>query len=158
MTSNTSELASTMSITASDIPAPVSIIITSAIESSSYIIFTIPEIWSLDKFDNSLIPEPPDINPIFSGPRQIISFMPFLPYIISAILYLGLVPSITSTLASPKSASSITTFFPSLPSCIAILTDIFDLPTPPFPLVTVITLARCCCIFCCFIIFLSCCA
>ena len=44
VTSNTSELAKTISITASDMPAPVSIIIISAKESSPYIILIIPDI------------------------------------------------------------------------------------------------------------------
>ena len=44
VSSNQSELAKTISITASDMPAPVSIIIISAKESSPYIILIIPDI------------------------------------------------------------------------------------------------------------------
>ena len=44
-------------------------------------------------------------------------------------------------MANPKSASKIITFLPNLLNWTARLTEIFDLPTPPLPLVTVISLA-----------------
>ena len=90
---------------------------------------------------NPLIPEPPEIKPIPSGPSTIISFK-FLPLkIISAKLYLGIAPNITSILANPKSASKIITDLPFFLNCIARFIAILDFPTPPLPLVTVITLA-----------------
>ena len=113
-TNRTSELAKTKSITESEIPAPVSIITTSAILSNSYIIRTRLCIWSLFKFVSSRKPEPPEINPIFSGPGETTSRRAFPWNIKSARLYSGRMPSITSTFARPKSASRTTTLLSSL--------------------------------------------
>ncbi len=115
--------------------------ITSAIRSSSSKRWIIENTWSLVRFASSLMPEPPDINPIFSGPYVIISSMLFPRYIKSARLYLGRIPSMISMLARPKSASKTTTRLPRRPSWIAKFTERLVFPTPPLPLVTVITLA-----------------
>ena len=104
------------------------------------------------------MPEPPDIKPTFSGPLVIISERDFPLNIRSERLYCGLIPSITSMLARPKSASNTTTFLPSLLSEIARLIARFDLPTPPLPLVMVITLDSTGTAFSALIIFLRFCA
>ena len=139
VTSIVSGLATRNSITAGDIPAPVSIIITSAIPSSSESLLTSLLTCSLSRLTSFAIPEPPDMNLIPSGPSVIISSSSLPANIRSLRLYLGITPNITSILASPKSASSIITFFPILVNCTARLIEVLDLPTPPFPLVTAIT-------------------
>ena len=122
-------------------PAPVSISIKSVSSSSSIRLLTRRVSWFFVRLFIPVIPFPPEIKPISIGPSVIISRI-FLPwYIISLRLYLGIAPNITSTFASPISASKIITFFPSLRSWTARLTAIFDFPTPPFPLVIVMTLA-----------------
>ena len=85
--------------------------------------------------------EPAEIKSMPKGPFEMMLFIVWFSYITSARVYLGITPNITSTLARPKSASKIITFFPSLLSQTARLTDVLDLPTPPLPLVMVITRA-----------------
>ena len=132
-TRTTSGLIMTNSITESVIPAPVSIITTSYIWSS----FTNSEIKSLilalSSVASSDTPEPPEINPIPSGPCVMISVIDLLLCIRSNKLYCGRIPSMTSTFANPKSASNTTTFLPRRASSSAILTDNVVLPTPPLP-------------------------
>ena len=129
------------SITLGDIPAPVSIIIISASASRSDSLLTSLLICSWSRLTRLAIPEPPEINPSPSGPSVIISLISLPLNIRSLKLYSGITPNITSTLARPKSASSIITFLPILVNSSARLTERLDLPTPPFPLVTAITLA-----------------
>ena len=156
-TKSTSVLADTNSSTASAIPAPVSIMTISAISSSSTSRMVRFTICSRVRLVNSWIPEPPEIKPIPSGPLMTMSARLFPRNIMSARLYSGRIPSMTSILAKPKSTSMISTRLPILASSIARFTEILDLPTPPFPLVTVMTRAR---FFCwlppCFTSFLNC--
>jgi hypothetical protein len=67
-----------------------------------------------------------------------ISLMVFCFFITWYRLYLGIILSITLTLASPRSASITITFLPSLANAKAIFTERFVFPTPPLPEVTVI--------------------
>ena len=74
------------------------------------------------------------------GPSTTISPNVFSPLITCVKLYSGCKPRSISTLASPISASSKATFFPSLHKETPRLTDRFVFPTPPLPLAIAITL------------------
>ena len=77
-----------------------------------------------------------------SGPSSTMSSMRRSPRIASWRSYWGEMPSRRSTFASPRSPSSTSTRVPCLASAIARFVTMFVLPTPPFPLVTAITLRR----------------
>ncbi|CSA50126.1 Uncharacterised protein [Vibrio cholerae] len=74
------------------------------------------------------------------GPSTIASLSSHSPAKTWPRLRLGRMPSITSTLARPKSASSTMTFLPCFAIQIAMPKVTFDFPTPPLPPVTEITL------------------
>ena len=86
----------------------------SAISFNSLMDLITYKICSLYRLFKPIIPDPPDIKPILSGPGVIISVICFPLYIKSERLYCGIAPNITSTFARPKSASKIITLFPIL--------------------------------------------
>jgi phage pi2 protein 07 len=114
VTSSTSPLATRNSNTLSDIPAPVSTMITSVRASSSARFCIMQVRASFPRFDIPAIPDPPEINPTPIGPWVMMSLILFPSYTRSHKLCFGTAPNIISIFASPKSASKITTLFPIL--------------------------------------------
>ncbi len=121
-------------ITLSEIPAEVSMSITSKEALNSSISFSRKSFSELLSLASSGTPTAAGNITTPSGPSMSTSLTLFSPENTCFIVCLGARPSIISMLAKPRSASSIITRCPSLDMASAVFVTILVLPTPPFPL------------------------
>ena len=140
VTSKTSGQFATKSRTLAETPAPVSMSMISATSSSSVIFLNKNARCRSFRLFMATTPDPPDINPISKGPCVMMSEIFMFLYTTSFKVCLGTCPNMTSTFASPKSASKTITFLPRRDNATARFVDTEDLPTPPLPLVMAMTL------------------
>src|SRR5690606_22179697 len=142
-TSSTSWAARTKLVTPSPMPAAVSMISTSMLSLMSLKAWIRPACCWVLRRTMLAAPEEAGTMRMPPGPGMMTSRSSHSPSITSARLRLGASPSMTSTLARPRSASSSITRRPRSARARDRLTATLVFPTPPLPPVTAITCTGC---------------